>query len=201
MIGVNIALMPILALTPIPQLVSWLFNFLFVGVIVFGAILTAGTYLSEKGIEQDDVVKLWSGIGLLMVGYGAFGSLALSYLSSGLWLEVVGIATIVSMLIAGLAALYVYNTSRDLEPFRTYASYAFIGVLIISFIGSFSGIFALIAFFLALIGFLLYLVYEIGRLQTAPENVFRNAVGIYSAFMGVFVHILRIVVSMYARRR
>ncbi|MDY6769234.1 MAG: hypothetical protein SVW02_03960, partial [Candidatus Nanohaloarchaea archaeon] len=84
---------------------------------------------------------------------------------------------------------------------RRYATYLFLGVLLTAFIGTFTPAVALLAFILALLGFLFLLVYEIWETRTAPENVLRNGIGIYNAFMGVFVHILRIVVEMYLRRR
>ena len=94
----------------------------------------------------------------------------------------------------------VFWTGRDFSSFQTYSMYAFGAALLMGFIGSFSGIFALITFGLVLIGFILDLIYEIWSMKKHPGNVYMNGMGIYIAFMGVFVQILQIVARSYLER-
>ena len=52
--------------------------------------------------------------------------------------------------------------------------------------------------FVASVGFIVYLVFEIWRMKQKPGRVLMNGIGIYIAYMGVFVEILQIVISMLA---
>jgi len=201
LVAVNIALIWLFAQTFIPALVAALFQYLIVGVIVFGAILTGGTWLSAKGIREDNTKLAWFGVTLLMACYGAFGSLALSFVESAGQGFVLGVTAAVTVVIASLCAGYVYGTKKNFSKFRNYATYCFLGVLLFAFVGTFVGALAIIGFALATTGFLLYLIYEIWAIRTSPQKVMLNGIGIYSAFMGVFVHVLRIVVEMYLRRK
>ncbi|MFB6217400.1 MAG: hypothetical protein ABEJ72_10640, partial [Candidatus Aenigmatarchaeota archaeon] len=91
----------------------------------------------------------------------------------------------------------VYLTGHDFSSWNRYANYLFMGVLLFALVGTFAGPLGIIAFALALLGFIVYLVYEIWNLRQRPSNVLLNGVGIYVAVMGVFVEILRLVVAMY----
>jgi len=73
----------------------------------------------------------------------------------------------------------------------------FIGVFVFALIGSLTPTVLIIAFLLALAGFITYLVYEIWEMKQRPGKVYLNSIGIYVAFMGVFVEILQLVIEMY----
>ncbi len=200
LILLNIAVMAGIAVTPLADMVLQLFSTLILGVIVYGALLSGGTYLAEKGVKKERVPLAFLGVALLQAGYGSFGGAILSLLSSELFLPVLGITAVVTGGIAAAAAGLVYGTGRDFSRYRRYASYLFIGVLLSALVGTFVPGVSLLAFLLALLGFLVLLVYEIWETRKSPEKVLLNGIGIYNAFMGVFVHILRIVAEMYLRR-
>ncbi|MDY6768593.1 MAG: hypothetical protein SVW02_00595 [Candidatus Nanohaloarchaea archaeon] len=200
LILLNVAVMGVIGVTPIADLVLALFSTLIVGVLVYGAILTGGTYLAQRGVENDDMTVAGIGVALLQVGYGSFGGALLSLAPASLFLPILATTAAVTGVIAAGAAGLVYGTGRDFSGFRRYATYCFLGVLLFALIGTFTPALAVIAFLLALTGFLLLLVHEIWQTRTRPDRVLMNGIGIYNAFMGVFVHILRIVAEMYLRR-
>jgi len=94
-----------------------------------------------------------------------------------------------------------FGTNHDFSSWGKYANYIFLGVLGISLIGSFSGPFILVAFFLALIGFIVYLIHQIYMTKIRPSTPFLNGIGLYTAYMGVFVEILQLVIRMLADER
>lgn len=198
----NIALIWVLLFTPLAEVNELLFQYLIVGMIFYGIMLTAGNYLGKKGIKEQNTSKALGGIALLQLGYGMFGAGVLSILGVtefSLVAVVLGITLGVTLGIAVLASLLVYGTGRNFQDWGKYSMYSFIAALAAGFIGSFSGIFALITFVFVLLGFLLDLVYEIWRMKAQSDNYYLNGLGIYIAFMGVFVHILRMVVEYYLR--
>lgn len=200
LILVNVALMGVIGVTPIADLVGALFGTLIIGVLVYGVVLTAGTYLAERGVKNGNIGIAAVGVTLLQLGYGSFGGAILSIAPASLFIPILAVTAAVTAVIAAAAAALVYGTGRDFSRYRRYASYCFIGVLLFALIGTFTPVVAALAFILAVTGFLFLLVYEIWQTRKAPENVVMNGIGIYNAFMGVFVHILRIVAEMYLRR-
>ncbi len=195
----NIILIWLFSLTSIPQLSALLFNYLIVGVLVFGGILTLGTWLANMGIREDKPGLAVFGASLLQLGYGAFGSMVLVFLPQAQWNLALLITAFVTTLIAAIAGGIVYGTGKNFKKWGRYSSYGFMGVLALSIIGTFAAPLVIFIFFLALASFFMYLVYEIWRLKTHPKNILLNALGLYSAFMGVFIHILQIVVRMMGR--
>ncbi|MFB6114891.1 MAG: hypothetical protein ABEK04_01255, partial [Candidatus Nanohalobium sp.] len=73
LILLNIAVMAVVAVTPLSQITNLLFKVAIVGMIVFGAGLTAGRWLAKKGMKQDNTGLAAAGAGLLQVTYGIFG--------------------------------------------------------------------------------------------------------------------------------
>ena len=203
LIILNVAVMWIFGFTPLSMLNQLLFGtFLFLGVVVYGALLTGGSWLAKKGIREDNTNKAVAGTTVVEVAYGMFGAgIITTLLDPGLQLIALGITGIVTTGIAILAGLLVFGTGHDFSSWGSYANYIFLGVLGVSFIGSFSGIFALISFGLALLGFIVLLVYQIYQTKKRPGKPFLNGIGLYIAYMGVFVEILQIVVRMLARRK
>lgn len=200
LIILNIALMWIFAFTPLSALNNMLFDtFFFLGVIVYGAMLTGGLWLAKKGIRNKNNSQAIGGTALIQIAYGLFGagilSMVLAPATQAIALAITGVIT---TLIAIFSGLLVFGTSHDFSSWGKYANYIFLGVLGISFVGSFSGPFIIIAFFLALIGFIVYLIHQIYVTKTRPNTPFLNGIGLYTAYMGVFVEILQLVVRMLA---
>jgi hypothetical protein len=200
LIILNIALMWIFAFTPLSALNNILFDtFFFLGVIVYGAMLTGGLWLAKKGIRNKNNSQAIGGTALIQIAYGLFGagilSMVLAPATQAIALAITGVIT---TLIAIFSGLLVFGTSHDFSSWGKYANYIFLGVLGISFVGSFSGPFVIIAFFLALIGFIVYLIHQIYVTKTRPNTPFLNGIGLYTAYMGVFVEILQLVVRMLA---
>lgn len=200
LIILNIALMWIFAFTPLSAVNDLLFDTFFaLGVIAYGAMLTGGLWLAKSGIRNQNTNLAIGGTGLIQIAYGMFGAGILSILLSpqlqGVALLITGIIT---TLIALFSGLLVFGTNHDFSSWGKYANYIFLGVLGISFIGSFSGPFILVAFLLALIGFIVYLIHQIYMTKTRPNTPFLNGIGLYTAYMGVFVEILQLVVRMLA---
>jgi len=202
LIILNIAVMWVFGFTPLSAVNNLLFGtFLFLGVIVYGAMLTGGSWLAKKGIREEDTNKAIAGTTIVQIAYGMFGAgIITMLLDPGLQLIALGITGIVTTIIAALAGLLVFGTGHDFSSWGRYANYIFLGVLGVSFIGSFSGIFGLISFALALLGFIVYLVHQTYMTKTRPGKPFLNGIGLYVAYMGVFVEILQIVVRMLAKR-
>ncbi len=197
LIILNIAVMWILAFTPLAALNNLLFgSFLFLGVIVYGAMLTAGTWLARKGVRNADNTQALGGTSIIQLAYGMFGAGIIGFMSPGLQAAALGITGVLTTVIALFSGLIVFGTGHDFSSWGKYANYIFLGVLGVSLVGSFSGIFALITFSLALIGFIVYLIHQIYVTKTRPSTPFLNGIGLYTAYMGVFVQILQMVVEM-----
>lgn len=195
----NIAVMWLFAFTPLKTVNNLLFDtFFLLGVVVYGALLTIGVALARRGIKADDDRMAVGGTGLVQLAYGIFGAGIIGFLPVDIQAVALAVTGVVSAAIALLSGLLVYGTGHDFSSWGRYANYIFLGVLGVSFIGSFSGAFILLAFLLALIGFIVYLVHEIYMVKTRPGRPFLNGVGVYVAFMGVFVQILQLVVRMLA---
>ncbi|MFB6158939.1 MAG: hypothetical protein ABEJ95_04770 [Candidatus Nanohalobium sp.] len=197
LILLNIAVMWVFAFTPLSAVNDLLFGtFLFLGVIVYGAMLTGGVYLAKRGVRNGEKGKAVGGASIIQFAYGMFGAGIIGFLSPSIQGLALGITGVVTTAIAVLSGLLVFGTSHDFSNWGRYANYIFLGVLGVSFIGSFSGIFALISFTLALIGFIVYLIHQIYVTKTRPSTPFLNGIGLYTAYMGVFVEILQLVVEM-----
>ena len=195
----NIGFIALLALTPAKQFTDMAFSIPIVGVLVFGALITGGVYIAKNGIREDSNSKAYLGTAILQVAYGVFGAGIIRFLSPDLYLTVLTVTAAVTTAITVLSGLVVYGTGHDFRNWGRYSSYMFLGVLGISLIGSLSPGILIVAFLLALGGFITYLIYEIWEMKQKPGNVYLNAIGIYVAFMGVFVQILQIIAEMYLR--
>lgn len=197
----NVAVMWIFAFTPLSAVNNLLFgSIFFLGVIVYGAMLTGGVYIAKKGVRSENTGMAIGGTTLVQIAYGLFGAGALSLLPVNLQATALLITGAATTGIAVLSGLLVFGTAHDFSSWGKYANYIFLGVLGISFIGSFSAPITIIAFGLALIGFIVYLIHQIYVTKTRPGKPFLNGIGLYTAYMGVFVEILQIVVELLLRR-
>jgi FtsH-binding integral membrane protein len=192
----NIGIMAAIAVTPLSTVTDILFSIPIVGMIIFGAGLMAGRYIARKGIKADNTGLALTGVGLLEVTYGIFGGGILSLVPTNLFPIALGITAVITTVIALLAALLVYGTGRNFRTWGRYSNYLFLGALGTGLIGSAFAPLLLLTFILVLVGFIVYLVYEIWRMKQRPGRVIMNGIGIYIAYMGVFVEILQLVVRM-----
>lgn len=200
LVVLNIAFIAVLALTPARQFTNLAFSIPIVGVIVFGALITGGVYLARNGIKNNSEAKAYGGTAILQIAYAVFGAGIIGFLPQNAHFIVLGATAVVTAGITLLSGLVVYGTGHDFSNWGKYSSYMFIGVFLFALIGSLTPTMLAVAFLLALGGFITYLIYEIWEMKQRPRSVYLNAIGIYVAFMGVFVQILQIVVEMYLRR-
>jgi len=192
----NIALMSILSFTPVSGLLDLVFRWSIVGIIVYGGMLTVGKMLTESGIQKDNVGTAVLGGSIVMFAYGSFGAGLLANLALESQIIALGVTGVITTVIALIAGTVVYGTGKNFSSWGRYANYLFLGVLGFGFVGTlFTPILAL-AFISALLGFMAYLVYEIWEMRTRSSKVYLNAIGIYVAFMGVFIQILQIVLRL-----
>lgn len=196
----NIAVMWIFAFTPLSKISNLVFSTFILGVIFYGALLTGGVYLAKTGIRNNDNKKAWIGTGVLQFAYGIFGAGVLGIIGPQTQAIVLAATAVITTGITVMSGLLVYLTDHDFSSWQRYSNYLFMGVLLMSFIGTFSRGLIIIAFTMALLGFITYLVYEIWDMKQRPSNIYLNGIGIYVAFMGVFVQILQIVIEMLAER-
>ena len=196
----NIAVMWVFAFTPLSKISNIVFSTFIIGVIFYGILLTGGVYLAKRGIRNSDTKKAWIGTGILQFAYGIFGAGVLRMLSPETQALALAATAAITTGITVMSGLLVYLTDHDFSSWQKYSNYLFMGVLLMSFIGTFSTGLIIVAFTLALLGFITYLVYEIWDMKQRPSNVYLNGIGTYVAFMGVFVQILQIVIEMIAKR-
>lgn len=197
LIALNIAVMWAFAFTPLSAVNNMLFgSFFLIGVVVYGIMLSGGLYIARRGIKNNNIGFASIGTGLIQVAYGLFGAGLLGILLPSMQAAAIAITGVVSVIIAILSGLLVYGTGHDFSSWGRYANYLFLGVIGVAFVGSFSPIFTLVAFSLALIGFIVYLIHQIYMVKTQPGQPILNGIGLYTAFMGVFVEILQLVVRM-----
>ncbi len=200
LILVNFAFMWALAYTPVALFLGIAFSIPIAGIIVYGAMLTAGNYLAERGLKRDQMELAVLGVVLLQVAYASFGAGLLAMVSLELQAIAVAVTALLTTLIGVVAAAVVYGTGRDFSSWNLYATFFFIGVLVLGALGTVVPPILLLAFISALLGFIVLLVYEIWELKTQSSEVYVNGIGIYVAFMGVFIMLLQIIIRLLARR-
>lgn len=200
LVALNIALMSVIAFTPLAGVMDYVFSYLILGVLFFGALLTGGVWIAKSGIKNNNKTKAFAGTAILQIAYGMFGGGVLSLAPANLMPVILGATFIITLGIAVLSAALVYLTGRDFSKFGTYSTYLFLGVLGLALFGTFLPGFGIIAFFMALAGFITYLIHEIYILREQKASPLMNGLGIYVAFMGVFIQILQMVLRYYLER-
>lgn len=197
LILLNVGFIWAFAFTPLAAANNLLFSTFILGVIVYGALLTGGLYIAKRGVRNDNKSMAVGGTGLIQFAYGMFGAGIISMLAPATQGLALGITAVITTMIAIICGLAVFGSNHDFSSWGKYANYIFLGVLGLSFIGTFSAALIIFAFFLALIGFIVYLVHQIYQVKVRPGKPFMNGIGLYTAYMGVFVEILQMVVMMF----
>lgn len=172
----------------------------FAGLLVFGIILSAGRYFGLSASMNENYGLALGASAIVAVAYGAFGAGILSLYASDLHVAALGWTAAITVAITLGAATLVYTTDHSFANWGGYASFAMIGgafaYLIYTIIPS--TVFVLLAFGLILLGWIIDLVYEIFMVSDARRKPVANGIGVYIAFMGVFVHILQLVLEFLA---
>ena len=201
LMGLNILLLFAFAFTPLAIVNDYLFSIPIVGILVYGALLTGGELLAEKGVHTGDPGLALLGVGLLQVGFATFGAGIIDLLPVDLQVLALGITAVITFGLTALVAAFVYwRSDTSFEDWSMYANVLFIGGTVLGFIGSFATPLLIVTFLCFLLGFFFRLGWEVWRVRERgdlPVNL--HAIGVYVSMMGVFVHILQLVVRALAR--
>lgn len=189
-----------LANSPAAIALQGLFQTPILGVIVVGIGLTAGRYLGMRGLAGGNLVLASVGIVLSIATYGVLGGAILSPYAPAAYAPAIGIATLITVAIAAVAAIYVYSRDAKLDHWAKYSSGFFLVGIGAAVVGTFFPPVLLLAFLCFLLGFLADLVYEIYRTGRSDRSPLVNGFGLYVAFAGIFVHVLQLVLRMLADR-
>lgn len=203
LVGVNVLLMFLVAQTPLAAVNDLLFAVPILGLVVFGAALTGGNVLAERGLERGQMAMAGVGVLLLQGAYGLFGGGVLSRVAAGSRGLVLAVTLVVTVAMTVAVAAYVYLRDENFDHWSRWSLGAFVVGAVLVLVGSFLTELALLGGFLFIfLGFVLRLGYEIWHVRASydPNRSLVHALGIYVAFTGVFVHVLQIVARMMADR-
>lgn len=197
----NVAVMAAVASTPLAGVNRLLFAVPVVGAVAYGLFIFVGERLAARGVEGDSFGLAVAGVAVLELAFGAFGGGVLSYLGPSLRPTALAItAAVVVVLTAGIGT-YVFARSAQFDHYARWANYAFLGGLGALLVGTFVPVVLLVGFVLIFAGFLLRLGHEMWRIREDRTGaVALQAIGLYVAVAGVFVHVLQIAVRMLADR-
>lgn len=201
LIAVNVALMYLVASTPLSALNGVLFDIPIVGLLVYGAALTGGNILAERGLEGGSIGMASVGAILLQGAYALFGGGIVASVAAGSRAAALGLTLAVTLVMTLAIAGYVYARDREFDHWSRWSFGAFIVGAVLVAVGSVFSIVLLGGFVFIFLGFTLRLGYEIWYVKSsyAPDRSLVHALGIYVAFTGVFVHVLQIVARNFLR--
>lgn len=202
LVVLNVVLMALLATTPLAALNATLFAAPILGVLVYGAALFLGEWIAERGVTNGNGPLAFLGVVILQGAFGTFGAGVLSFAPPDLRVPALAITAVVTGGFTLLIALYIYARSKSFDRWSTYSTITFLlGVGAIA-IGTFvEPLLLLVGFVLIFAGFLFRLGWEIWRVRERRDlSPTLAGIGVYIAVMGVFVHVLQIVLRLLARR-
>lgn len=199
--ALNVLVMYLFVATPLAVVNDYLFGIPIVGVIVYGAAIMGGEILAERGVEQGDTGVAIAGVALLQVAFGTFGAGVLSFAPRSLQGTVLAITALAVLAMTAGIGLYVYARSASFDHYSTWANYAFVGGVVAALVGTLLTPALLLGFALIFLGFLFRLGWEMWRIRDGRvSSASLQAIGLYIAVAGVFVHVLQIVLRVVARR-
>lgn len=201
LIGVNVALMYLVASTPLAAINGLVFSVPILGLIVYGIALTGGNMLAERGLESGSMGTAALGTGLLQGAYALFGGGILATVAADLRAAALGVTLVVTLgMTVGIAA-YVYLRDREFDHWGRWSLGAFIIGAVLVAVGSVFQVVLLGGFAFIFLGFSLRLGHEIWQVKRnySPDRSLIHALGIYVAFTGVFVHVLQLVARNFLR--
>jgi len=197
----NVFVMYLAASTPLARMNQLLFSVPIVGALVYGALITGGQMVAERGFENDSMGLAMAGVVVLELAFGAFGGGVLSFLSAGARVPALAIAGAVVVVMTAVIGGYVYlRSGTQFDHYGRWATYAFLGGLGALLVATFVPVVGVAAFALIFLGFLFRLGYEMWEVRESRGRPAMQSVGLYVAVAGVFVHVLQIVVRMLAER-
>jgi hypothetical protein len=197
LVALNILLMLALSYTPVAPFAAGLFSNFFIGIAVFVVTVGGGFWVASKGIESGSMALAAVGVALTQSGYGLFGAAILAPFP-GIRVPAIGISVVITGVLTAAIAYYVFNTTRSFAGWQSYSFYLFIGGFALGAAGVFTTPLLLVAASLCFFaGFIVDLVYELWAVrENRYASELRNALGIYVAVMGVFVHVLMYVLRV-----
>lgn len=195
---VNIVLMFGLSYTPVADVGLTLFSNFVTGIATFMITVGGGFWVSNKGIKNGSLPLAGVGVSMTQAGYGLFGAAILTIAPSALRIPALGITAVITALITAVVAVVVFRTDHSFANWQKYSWGFFIGGFVAGAAGVFvSSTLFLVAGLLFFLGFVVDLTYEIWAVkENRYESDLRNAIGIYVAVMGVFVHVLQLVLRV-----
>ena len=197
----NVAVMYVFVVTPLAAVNRYLFAYPIVGVLAYGAAITGGQIAADRGVKSDSPTLAVTGVVVLQLAFGTFGAGVLSLAPRSLQGTILAVtAVVVAVMTAGIG-IYVYARSIPFDHYSTWATYAFIGGIVAMLVGTVIAPVLLVGFVLIFLGFLFRLGWEMWRIrEERVAAVSLQAIGLYVAVAGVFVHVLQIVLRLVARR-
>ena len=201
LIGVNVVLMYLVASTPLSAINDLVFSVPILGLIIYGAALTGGSMLAERGLEGGSMTMAALGTGLLQGAYALFGGGILSMIAADLRAVALAVTLVITLgMTVGLAG-YVYLRNREFDHWGRWSLGAFIIGAVLVAVGSVFTVVLIGGFAFIFLGFTFRLGYEIWQVKAtySPERSLNHALGIYVAFTGVFVHVLQLVARQFFR--
>ncbi len=202
LVAVNVLLMYLVAMTPLAALSSVAFGTPIVGLLVFGGALTAGNYLADRGLRNNEMAMAYAGTAILEATYGVLGGGILVVLAAGSRVLALAVTLVVTVAMTTGIAAYVYLRGGDYSHWNRWSLGAFVVGAVLVLVGTFVPVVLVGGFLFIFAGFTLRLGYEIWKVRAdySPDRSLVHALGIYVAFTGVFIHVLQIVVRMLGRR-
>jgi len=199
LVALNIVLILALSYTPVATVGRLLFSNFFVGIATFVLTVGGGYWLANTGIERGSLPLAGVGVSLSQFGYALIGSALLGgALSSSMRVTALGITTVVTGLITAAVVVVVFKTDHSFERWQLYSWVCFGGGFVVGAAGYFvNSTLLLVAGALFLLGFVVDLTYEIWAVRESKyDSDLRSAIGIYIAVMGVFIHVLQLVLRV-----
>ena len=202
LIAVNVVLMFTVAQTPLAAVNDVLFSYPIVGLVVFGAALTGGNVLAERGLERGQLAMAGVGVLLLQGAYAVFGGGILARVPAASQGVALAVTLVVTVAMTVAVAAYVYLRDENFDHWSRWSLGAFVVGAVLVLAGTFVPVALVGGFLFIFLGFMLRLGYEIWHVRASydPDRSLVHALGIYVAFTGVFVHVLQIVARMMADR-
>ncbi|WP_302083248.1 hypothetical protein [Salinibaculum rarum] len=173
----------------------------YTGLAVFSAGIIGGRYLSHKGFRGESLSLGFGGVLILQATYGIFGAGILSQFAAGIHLPAIAITAGIVLGIAAIITAAEYSQSLH-PPWEKYMIYAG-GIALVAYIlgNAITGITALGGFLilaaipLMALAFLFDYGTELRNIRSRRYSSTLNAIGVYVALAGAFVHILQLVLE------
>ena len=198
----NVLVMYAVAASPLAGVNQLLFGFPLLGTVIYGAFIAGGEILAEKGFKRNSMGMALAGVVVLELAFGLFGGGVLGFVAADARVTALAVTGLVVFLMTAGIGTYVYARSgTQFDHYGTWSTYAFLAGLVAVLIGSFATPVLVAGFVCILVGFLLRLGYEMWEIrENRSRGPSMQAVGLYVAVAGVFVHVLQIAVRMLAER-